>query len=98
MVWVVGILMTIDSWHHSADDEWSDHQITVNTAAAAQTSDQGAAETLYTVKRGDTLSAIAKTFYKDASKYPRIFEVNKPMLRDANKIYPGQVLRIPTPE
>jgi nucleoid-associated protein YgaU len=53
------------------------------------------AATLYTVKRGDTLSAIAKTYYKDASKYPRIFEANRPMLGDPNKIYPGQVLRIP---
>jgi nucleoid-associated protein YgaU len=61
---------------------------------AAQGSSQPAA-TLYTVKRGDTLSAIAKTYYKDASKYPRIFEANRPMLGDPNKIYPGQVLRIP---
>jgi nucleoid-associated protein YgaU len=53
------------------------------------------AANLYTVKKGDTLSAIAKTYYKDASKYPRIFEANKPMLKDPNKIYPGQVLRIP---
>ena len=49
----------------------------------------------YTVKRGDTLSGIAKEQYGDASKYPKIFEANKPMLKDANKIYPGQVLRIP---
>src|SRR6516225_4428302 len=42
-----------------------------------------------------TLSAIAKSYYKDGSKYPRIFEANKPMLGDPNKIYPGQVLRIP---
>jgi nucleoid-associated protein YgaU len=47
------------------------------------------------VKRGDTLSAIAKNYYKDGSKYPRIFEANRPMLGDPNKIYPGQVLRIP---
>ena len=51
--------------------------------------------TLYTVKKGDTLSAIAKAQYGNASKYPVIFEANKPMLKDPNKIYPGQVLRIP---
>jgi nucleoid-associated protein YgaU len=28
-------------------------------------------------------------------KYPAIFEANKPMLKDPDKIYPGQVLRIP---
>jgi nucleoid-associated protein YgaU len=49
----------------------------------------------YTVEKGDTLSAIAKKFYGDASDYPAIFEANKPMLSDPDKIYPGQVLRIP---
>jgi nucleoid-associated protein YgaU len=49
----------------------------------------------YTVEKGDTLSAIAKKFYGDASDYPVIFEANKPMLSDPDKIYPGQVLRIP---
>jgi nucleoid-associated protein YgaU len=49
----------------------------------------------YTVEKGDTLSAIAKKFYGDASDYPIIFEANKPMLADPDKIYPGQVLRIP---
>lgn len=49
----------------------------------------------HTVKSGDTLSAIAKTYYGDANKYPRIFEANKPMLTHPDKIYPGQVLRIP---
>lgn len=49
----------------------------------------------YTVKSGDTLGKIAKEFYGNASKYPKIFEANKPMLSDPNKIYPGQVLRIP---
>ena len=49
----------------------------------------------HTVVRGDTLSAIAKKFYGNANKYPVIFEANKPMLQDPDRIYPGQVLRIP---
>ena len=49
----------------------------------------------YTVEKGDTLSRIAKEMYGDAGKYPAIFEANKPMLKDPDKIYPGQVLRIP---
>ena len=49
----------------------------------------------YTVEKGDTLSKIAKEMYGDANKYPVIFEANKPMLKDPDKIYPGQVLRIP---
>jgi nucleoid-associated protein YgaU len=51
--------------------------------------------TFYTVKRGVTLSAIARDHYGNASKYPVIFEANRPMLTDPDKIYPGQVLRIP---
>jgi nucleoid-associated protein YgaU len=50
----------------------------------------------HTVERGDTLSKIAKEHYGNAIKYPEIFEANKPMLKDPDKIYPGQVLRIPT--
>ena len=49
----------------------------------------------YTVKSGDTLSKISKEFYGEANKYNQIFEANKPMLKDPDKIYPGQVLRIP---
>ena len=49
----------------------------------------------YTVKKGDTLGKIAKEFYGDPMKYPDIFEANRPMLKDANLIYPGQTLRIP---
>ena len=49
----------------------------------------------HTVVRGDTLSAIAKTFYGNANAYMKIFEANKPMLGHPDKIYPGQVLRIP---
>ncbi len=47
------------------------------------------------VERGDTLSAIAKTYYGNANKYMAIFEANKPMLSHPDKIYPGQKLRIP---
>ena len=49
----------------------------------------------YTVVKGDNLSKISKQFYGDANKYPQIFEANKPMLTHPDKIYPGQVLRIP---
>lgn len=49
----------------------------------------------YTVKKGDTLSAIAKAHYGKASAYMKIFEANKPLLKDPDHIYPGQVLRIP---
>lgn len=49
----------------------------------------------YEVKSGDSLSKISKAHYGDAMKYMEIFEANKPLLKDPNNIYPGQVLRIP---
>ena len=58
--------------------------------------DQSAPEAkYYTVVSGDNLSKISKAQYGDPNKYMKIFEANKPMLKDPDKIYPGQVLRIP---
>lgn len=58
------------------------------TSAAAQ---------FHTVAKGDTLSAIARKVYGDANAYDRIYDANKPMLSSPDRIYPGQVLRIPPP-
>jgi len=72
-----------------------------NVNGIAVVDDQLVAETVedessfYEVKSGDSLSKIAKAYYGDAMKYPQIFEANKPMLSDPDKIYPGQTLRIP---
>jgi len=55
----------------------------------------GDESTYRTVKSGDTLSQIAKEAYGNANAYMKIFEANKPMLKDPDRIYPGQVLRIP---
>ena len=49
----------------------------------------------YPVAAGDTLSGIAKRLYGDANLYNRIFEANRPMLSHPDKIYVGQVLRVP---
>ena len=49
----------------------------------------------YVIQSGDTLSKIAKRFYGDASAYPRIFEANREVIEDPDKIYPGQKIRIP---
>jgi nucleoid-associated protein YgaU len=72
-----------------------------NVEGVAQVDDQlqvahpQPAARFHTVTKGDTLSAIAKTYYGNAGQYPKIFEANKPMLSHPDKIYPGQVLRIP---
>lgn len=60
-----------------------------------ETEAPGAESVFYTVQSGDSLSKIAKVYLGNAMKYPVIFEANKPMLSDPDKIYPGQVLRIP---
>jgi nucleoid-associated protein YgaU len=49
----------------------------------------------YTVKAGDTLSKISKQFYGDANQYMKIFNANKNILKDPDKIQPGQQLTIP---
>lgn len=61
----------------------------------ASTRAGGRESKFHTVVSGDTLSAISKTYYGTWKLYPEIFEANKPMLSDPDKIYPGQVLRIP---
>ena len=54
-----------------------------------------ASEKIYEVKSGDSLSKIAKREYGNANEWNRIFEANKDILKDPDKIYPGQKLRIP---
>ncbi len=49
----------------------------------------------YVIQSGDTLSALAKKYYGKAGDYPRIFEANREVIKDADKIYPGQKVRIP---
>ena len=61
----------------------------IEVAAAAPES------AFHTVEAGDSLWKIAEHRYGDGSKYMAIFEANKPMLSDPDKIYPGQMLRIP---
>jgi nucleoid-associated protein YgaU len=49
----------------------------------------------YVIQKGDTLSGIAKQFYGDPNAYPRIFEANREVIKDADLIFPGQKIRIP---
>lgn len=58
-------------------------------------SGSGAAIEYYVIVKGDTLSAIAKRFYGDANQYPRIFEANREVIKNPDKIFVGQKIRIP---
>jgi nucleoid-associated protein YgaU len=79
-------IKTIPTWRN---DVMADIKVVPPPAGAAP------AGKTYTVKAGDTLSAIAKAHLGDANAYMKIFDANKDQLTDPNKIRPGQVLRIP---
>ena len=49
----------------------------------------------YTIRKGDSLSKIAKREYGDAQQWRRIFEANRDIIKDPDLIHPGQVVRIP---
>lgn len=62
---------------------------------SGSSSTAGSAEKMYVVKKGDSLSQIAKREYGDANKWRRIFEANKDKIKDPDLIHPGQELKIP---
>lgn len=64
-------------------------------AGAGEGSRNRSAGQTYTVQSGDTLSKIAKQFYGDAGQYNKIFQANRNILNDPDKISPGQELVIP---
>ncbi len=66
-----------------------------NVEGVAEVEDEGGDANFHTVEKGDTLWAIAEKTLGSGARYMEIFEANKPMLSDPDKIYPGQVLRIP---
>jgi nucleoid-associated protein YgaU len=64
-------------------------------AAAVAPAQAPAATQFYVIQKGDTLSAIAKQYYGAANKYPKLFEANREVIEDPDRIYPGQKIRIP---
>ena len=86
-------IKTIPTWRN---DVVADIKVVPSAAGAgAAGAGAGSAGKTYTVKAGDTLSAIAKAHLGDANAYMKIFDANKDQLTDPDKIRPGQVLRIP---
>ena len=85
-------IKTIPDWRK---DVVADIKVTGGGAAGAAAGAGAAGGRTYTVKSGDTLSAIAKEHLGSANDYMKIFEANKDQLSDPDKIKPGQVLRIP---
>ena len=86
-------IKTIPTWQN---DIVADIQVTGGPAAGASASTAAApAGKTYTVKAGDTLGGIAKEHLGSAGAYMKIFELNKDLLTDPDKIKPGQVLHLP---
>ena len=81
-------IKTIPTWQNDINAD-----ITVVAAPAGAA--VGTSGKTYTVKAGDTLSKIAKAHLGDANAYMEIFNANKDVLNDPDKIKPGQVLRLP---
>jgi nucleoid-associated protein YgaU len=79
-------IKTIASWPN---------EIVADIKATGATAPHSSGETTYTVKAGDTLSKIAQEKLGDPNAYMEIFNANKGLLTDPNKIKPGQVLKIP---
>ncbi len=76
------------------------NDLNVPVLAAADGVAEGAAPVepkveYYLIKSGDTLSKISKEYYGDAMKYMRIFEANREVIEDPDKIFVGQKIRIP---
>lgn len=60
-----------------------------------QPAEEKAAVKIHKVKAGESLSKIAKEYYGNAQEYTKIFEANRDQLKDPDKIFPGQELKIP---
>ena len=84
--------MADDKKRDDADDmpDFSDVQ-----SGASSTAPAAEVHETYEVKSGDSLSKIAKRVYGDAKSWKRIFEANTDVIKDPDKIYPGQKLKIP---
>ena len=85
-------IKTVPSW---SQEVVADVQATGAGQAAGAGQAKGGAPTTYTVKAGDTLSAIAKAHLGDAGAYMDIYNANRDQLSDPDKIKPGQVLKLP---
>ena len=81
----------VNSPDQKKDDEMPDFSDVKGGASST-------AATIYEVKAGDSLSRIAKQFYGSGNAWKKIFEANSDIIRDPNKIQPGQKLKIPPKE
>ena len=85
-------LKTVPDWR---TDIVADIRVAPGAATAAAPAARPAQATTYTVKPGDTLSKIAKEHLGNANAYMEIFNANRDVIQDPDKIKPGMVLKLP---
>ena len=88
-----GVVLATLSTSVGAQDTPTLPQVVVT--ARVDSTAQIAGEQQYTVQKGDSLSRIAKHLLGDANAWKQIFEANRDVLDNPDKIFPGQVLKIP---
>ena len=67
----------------------------VNELTVAEETEPEEKVEYYVIQKGDTLSKIAQHYYGDPMAYPKIFEANREVIQNPDKIFPGQKIRIP---
>jgi uncharacterized protein YidB (DUF937 family) len=83
------------SYFGNKEEEQQQTSSTASSAPASASVPEAPAGRTYTVVSGDTLSRIAKQFYNDGNQWQRIFDANRDILNNPDRIAPGQNLRIP---
>jgi nucleoid-associated protein YgaU len=83
-----GVSATVDSTEQKAADF-------SGVTASVDSTEQIVGGTTYTIEKGDTLSKIAKEHLGNANAWKRIFEANRDVLDDPDRIFPGQVIKLP---
>ena len=83
-----GVSATVDSTEHKAADF-------SGVTASVDSTEEIVGETTYTIEKGDTLSKIAKEQLGHASAWKQIFEANRDVIDDPDRIFPGQTIKLP---
>ena len=85
-------IKTVPDWQ---TDVIADVRVSASAAAAAEAETKPPTSQTYTVKPGDSLSKIAKEHLGNGNLYMEIFNANKDVLTDPDKLKPGMVLKLP---
>ncbi len=86
---------TLEAFEQSAEDGSEINKVVVPITFGRALIDPYIGFAQYRVEPGDTLSSIARQFYGDGSRVRILFEANRHQVTDPNRIFSGQLLRVP---